>query len=94
MSSELPPLQRGSQTMNTIRCCLLGAIVVISSATFALGGEIQGPGKSDPTPAPTATALTTTTSNGLTQPTSTEEIQIVWQDDTTVMFVEILLTIF
>jgi hypothetical protein len=79
--------------MNTIRSFFLGAIVVISSATFALGGVIQGPGKSDPTPTPTPTALTTTTNGGLTQPTSTDEIQIVWQDATTV-FVEILLTVF
>lgn len=56
--------------MNTIRCLFLGAIVVISSATFALGGEIQGPGKSDPTPTPIPTALTVaSTSDSLTQPT-------------------------
>ena len=80
--------------MNRLRCFLFAAIVAISSVTFALGGEIQGPGKSDPIPAPTPTALTTaSTSDGLTQPTSTDEIQIVWQD-ATVMLVEILLTIF
>ena len=80
--------------MNRLRCFLFAAIVVISSATFTLGGVIQGPGKSDPTPTPTPTALTTaSTSDGLTQPTSTEEIQIVWQDATTIL-VEILLTIF
>ena len=72
--------------MNTIRSFFLATIVVIFSATFALAGEIQGPGKSDPTPTPT-------TSDGLTQPTSTEEMQIEWQDATT-MLVEILLTIF
>jgi len=80
--------------MNRLRCSLFAAIVVISSATLALGGEIQAPGKSDPAPTPTPTALTTaSTSDGLTQPTSTEETQIVWQDATT-MLVEILLTIF
>jgi len=79
--------------MNRLRCFLCAAIVAISSATFALGGEMQVPGKSDPIP-PTPTALTTTsTSDGLTQPTSTEEIQIVWQD-ATAMLVEILLAIF
>ena len=79
--------------MNRLRCFLFAAIVAISSATFALGGEIQGPGKSAPAPTPTPTALTTaSTSDGLTQPT-TEEIQIVWQD-ATAMLVEILLTIF
>ena len=76
--------------MNRLRCFLFAAIVAISSATFALGGEIQAPGKSAPAPTPTPTALT---SNGLTEPTSTEEIQIEWQDVTT-MLVEILLTIF
>ena len=69
-------------------------MVVISSSTVALGGDIQGPGKSDAAPTPTPTALTTASaSDGLTQPTSTEEIQIVWQDATTIL-VEILLTIF
>jgi hypothetical protein len=81
---------KGPKTMNRLRCFLFAGIVAISSATFALGGEIQAPGKSDPTPTPTPTALT---SNGLTEPTSTEEIQIEWQDATT-MLVEILLTIF
>ena len=78
--------------MNRLRCFLFAAIVAISSSTLALGGEMQAPSKSDPTP-PTPTALTTaSTSDGLTQPT-TEEIQIVWQD-ATAMLVEILLTIF
>ena len=81
--------------MNRLRCFLFAAIVAISSATFALGGEIQGPGKSAPAPTPTPTALTTaSTSDGLTQPTTEEiQIQIVWQDATTIL-VEILLTIF
>ena len=79
--------------MNRIRCLLFAATVVISSATFALGGEIQGPAKSDPTPIPTPTALTTTTSDGLTQPTPTEGIQIVWPDIATTL-TELLLTIY
>ena len=80
--------------MNRLRYFLFAATVVISSAMLALGGEMQGPAKSEPTPTPTPTALTTmSTSDGLTQPTSTEEIQFVWQDATT-MFVQILLTIF
>ena len=63
-------------------------------ATFALGGDMQTPGKSDPPPSPPASAVTTaSTSQGLTQPTSTEEIQVIWQD-ATAMLVEILLTIF
>ena len=73
--------------MNRLRCFLFAAIVVISGASFAVGGDIQGPGKSDPTPTPTPIALTTTsTSDNLTQP-------IVWHDATTLL-VEILLTIF
>jgi hypothetical protein len=81
--------------MNTIRCLFLGAIIVISSATFAVGGDIQGPGKSDPTLTRTPTALTAASrSDNLIQPTSTEEIQIGLQDDATTMLVEILLTIF
>lgn len=80
--------------MNKLRCFLFASILVISGATFASGGVIQGPGKSDPTPTPTPTALTTaSTSDSLTQPTSTEKVQLVWQDTTT-MLVEILLTIF
>ena len=80
--------------MNKLRCFLFVATVVISSATFAVGGDMQMPGKSDPTPTPTPTALlTTSTSDGMTQPTSTEEIQFVLQDATT-RFVELLLTVF
>ena len=73
--------------MNRVRCFLFSAIVVISSATFALGGDIQGPGKSEPTPTPTPPALTIAS----TQPT--EEIQIEWPDDT-LMIVQLLLAIF
>jgi len=80
--------------MNGLRCFLLAAIMVISSSMLALGGEIQTPGKSDPTPTPTPTALTTAPTNGgLTQPTSAEEVQIVWQESTSFL-VEILRTIF
>ena len=78
--------------MNRLRCFLFAAIVVISSATFALGGEMQAPGKSDSTPTPAA-MTTASTNYGPTQPKSTEGIQIVWQDPTTLL-VEILLAIF
>jgi hypothetical protein len=80
--------------MNRLRCFLFTALVVISSSTLALGGDIQGPGKSDPTPTPTASALTTASTNdGLTQPMSPEQIQTVLPDATTILM-EILLTIF
>lgn len=79
--------------MNRFRCLLLTGIVLISNSLLASAGVIQGPGKSDPAPTPTPTALTTAqTSDGLTQLTSTEEVQIVWQDTT--ILVEILRTIF
>ena len=78
--------------MNKLRCFLLAATLLISCATFASGGDIQMPGKSDPAPTPTPNALTTaSTSDALIQPTSTEDIQIAWPDAT--MFVIILLTI-
>jgi hypothetical protein len=77
--------------MNKLRCFLFATIVVISSATFALGGDIQGPGKSDPTPAPTALA-TDSTSDSMIAPLSTEEIQVGWQDLT--MLRELLLAIY
>jgi hypothetical protein len=80
--------------MNKFRCFLFAATLVISAATFASAGEIQQPGKSDPAPTPTPNALTTASTNdGLTEPASTENVQIVWQDATTFL-VEILLTIF
>jgi len=81
---------KGPKTMKTLRCFLFSAIVVISSAIFVLGGDMQGPGKSDPTPTPTPTA---STNDALTQPTSTEAIQIGCQDATELL-VEILLTIY
>jgi hypothetical protein len=80
--------------MNRLRCFLFASMLGISTVTFALGGDIQGPGKSDPAPTPTPTALTTASiNNGQTQPASTEEIQIVWQDVAT-MLTELLLTIY
>lgn len=80
--------------MNRLQCLFFAAIVAISSSMLALGGNIQAPGKSDPVPTPTPSPLTTASiSHDLTQPASTEEVQIVWQDATT-MLVEILLTIF
>jgi hypothetical protein len=80
--------------MNKLRCLLFAATVLISSATLALGGDIQGPGKSDPLPTRTPTALTTTSTGGdLTKPTWAEEIQDACQD-TTATLVELLLIIF
>lgn len=79
--------------MNRFRCFLFALIVVLATVTLALGGEIQGPGKSDSTVTPTPTALTTASTSDAIQPISTEQNQIVWQDAST-MFVEILLTIF
>ena len=70
--------------MKRLRCLLFAAIVVISSSMLVLGGDMQGPGKSDPAPTPTPSALTTPTSNEPGQ---------MWQD-ATAMLMEILLTIF
>jgi hypothetical protein len=81
--------------MKTIRYFFLGAIVLISSATFALGGDIQFPGKSDPTPTPAVSTFTTTlTTDGATQPALTKETQIGWQGNAATILAEILLTIF
>lgn len=80
--------------MNRLRCFFLAAIVVISSATLALGGDIQAPGIAAPAPTPTPNALMTASTDGLTQPASTEGIQIGWQDEATAILVEILFTIF
>jgi hypothetical protein len=89
--------------MNRLRCFLIAAIVLISSATFALGGEIQapgkngiiqGPGKSEPPPPPPASASATdSTIDGMPTP-STEAIQIASQDLATIMLRELLLIIF
>ena len=79
--------------MNRIRCLLLGAMVVISSSTLALGGEMQGPGKSEPTPTPSASSSTQSATDDMTTSIPTEEIQIVLQEATT-MLLKILLTIY
>jgi hypothetical protein len=63
-------------------------MLVISSSTLALGGEMQFPGKNDQLLTPTAS-----TTDSRTPPPSTEENQIVWLDATT-RLVDILLTIF
>jgi hypothetical protein len=78
--------------MNRLRCFLFAAIVVISSATLALGGEMQTPGKSEPPSPPASTTESTT--DGVTASTSTAETQIAWQDLTTKVLLEILLTIY
>ena len=81
--------------MNRLRCFLFAAIVVISSATLALGGDMQAPGIINPPPPPPASASTTeSTTDGMTEPPSTEVTQIAWQDLATTMLREILLTIY
>ena len=82
---------------------------MISSSTLALGGEIQAPGKSEPPPPsggeiqfpgksdprpPSPASTTEATADVITAPTSTDEIQIAWQDLTTKMLLDILLTIY
>jgi hypothetical protein len=80
--------------MNRLRCFLFAAITVLFSATFALGGEIQGPGKSEPPPPPPASASATDSmTDGTTPPISTDETSIAWQHLTT-MLTEILLIIY
>ena len=78
--------------MNTLRCLLFVALMVISSSTLALGGEMQTPGKSEPLPPPPASAsIPESATDGRTMPT--DESQIVLQDATT-MLLKILLTIY
>ena len=74
--------------MNKLRCFLFAAIVVIASATFALGGDIQAPGKSEPPPTPPASASESAT-DGMTEPTSSGESQIAWLDLATRMIGEL-----
>jgi len=83
---------KGMKPMNRLRC-LLFAMVVISSSTLALGGEMQAPGKSEPPPPP-STPTTQSTTDGATTPTSTDKVPIASQDLTTEMLLEILLTIY
>ena len=78
--------------MNTLRSILCAAIVVISSSTVGLGGEMQTPSKSDsPPPSPASASTTESTSDG-TLPTN--EIQIIWQDLASETLLEILLIIY
>ncbi len=80
--------------MNRLRCFLFATIVLISSATFALGGDIQGPGKSEPPPPPPAfTSTTATITDDLIAP-KTKPNQIAWQDLATAMLKELLLTVY
>lgn len=74
--------------MNRLRCSLFAAIVVLATATFALGGDMQTPVRSDlqqPAPAPASEALT--------PPASLEQMQTVLPD-ATAMLIDVLLTIF
>jgi len=81
--------------MNTLRYLLFAATVVISSATLALGGEMQAPGKSEPpSPSPASASTTESTTGRIMVPTSPGEIEITWQDLTTLLLKDILLTIY
>jgi hypothetical protein len=80
--------------MNRLRCLLFATMVVISSSTLAFGGEMQAPGKSEPSPPPPASGSATySTTDGMTAP-STAAIEIGWQDLVTTMLRELLLTIY
>ena len=81
--------------MNRLRCFLFAAIVVIYSAPFALGGDIQGPGKSEssPSPTPASPSATDSTIDDRTTP-SWDVKEIAWQDLATAMLRELLLTIY
>jgi hypothetical protein len=86
---------KGPKPMNKLRCFLFAAIAVLFSATFAMGGDIQTPGRSDPPPPPPASASATdSTTAGIITPPSTDEIQVGWQDLTTTMLRELLLAIY
>ena len=80
--------------MNRLRCFLFAAILVLSGATFALGGDIQGPGKSDPPPpSPASASAPDSTMDDMTAP-SRDAIQIAWQDLATAMLRELMLSIY
>ena len=56
---------------------------------------MQTPGHSDPPPPPPDSATTTaSTEDGLTVSTTTGEIQLEWQELTTVLLRDILLTMY
>jgi hypothetical protein len=74
--------------MNRLRCFLFAVIVVIAGATLALGGDIQGPGKSEP-PLPSPASATESATGGLTEPTSIGGSQIAWLDLATTLIGEL-----
>ena len=79
--------------MNRLRSILFAAIVVISSSTLVLGGEMQTPGKNEPPLPPPASASTIESpTDGTTLPTN--GIQITWHDLTSETLLEILLIIY
>ena len=61
---------------------------MLFSATFALGGEIQAPGKSEPPPPPPASATESATDD-MIAPTSSDESQIAWLDLATTLIGEL-----
>lgn len=79
--------------MNRLRSILCAALVVISSSTLTLAGEMHTPGITAPPPPPPASASTTEpTTDGSTLPTN--EIQITWHDLASDTLLEILLIIY
>lgn len=72
--------------MNTLRSIILGAVLAVSSSTIVLGGEIQGPARTDPPPPPPSAMLT----EDVTAPVQVDDYQVVLQD----LLSDVLLTIY
>lgn len=71
--------------MNRIRSIFVVAILAFSSSTFALGGEIQDPGRNDPPPPPPPQTSAIAGS---------EDGMALLQDLATEVFSQVMLTIF
>ena len=81
--------------MNKVRNTLFGVILVISSSTVALGGEMQFPGRSNTPPPPPASAIASDSANdGLTPQAAPEEISILLQDLASTVLSLVLLPIY
>lgn len=77
--------------MNKVRSILFSVIVVISSSTLALGGEMQFPGRADP---PSPASSTESTNDGAPPPAQADEIQSALQGLATAVLNQVLLLIY
>jgi len=80
--------------MKTCRSILLGAILAFSTSTAVLGGDMQGPGQSNPSPPPPTSAIALPGGDNTEATNANDDTQILLQDIAAIVLSEVLLTVY